>query len=777
MLLFALMTAESFPASSVYDQEILIMVKEGTVQMPLGQASAAVEDVTFTPPEIKQTLLDHTAKTISMVFPDFDPADTLFETRIGTTIVRKLDLHLEYKIYLTDARLRDALNDSLLTYQNILSSQNNGTLQFSTNDPYFDRQWGLHNTGQTGGPEDIDIDAPEAWQLEEGDQTIVIGILDSGVKTDHEDFLGKASGDTPEGGGWGYHGTAVAGIAAAWGDNNTGIAGVNWNGHFISKRRGDYPDTWDAIVEFLGYNTLEAINCSWVLWGDIILVHRIFALAHNVGVALVASRGNTGHSDPTYPACFGDWMISVGALTDENFRADYSYYGNGMDFLAPGGAGTGNPYDIYTTWYDGVDSYDWFTGTSAAAPHVSGIISLIHDYTDLRVADEFEAILKRSCIDMGDLGYDDETGWGRVNADSALKLVTFPQEIFRYQFSYAAPYEYFGESDPYVLRCYDWPGLDGHGDYRVRRQEVRGDVLFQDDINTTFGNTPILVPMGYFGGIERTDVGEANYHVRFCEIVPGTLTGEGATFRTYIYRVRSLDGQIDYGYLPRAAEDVRFHYTVIGNAAPAPPTGLSVTSSPDYHPYLQWDHNTEADLLGYQIYRMVHYIEEDWVLIGDVPAGTNYFKDTEYSTPHPGPYAYWTADADYTVTAYDDAETESEMPPFVTIIVVTPERPSTTPSKQAPPNKEIPDDFGLYTAYPNPFNALTTIKYALPEPSFVEIEIFNVSGQRIEILHIGNSAAGYHEVIWDASNVSSGIYFYRIHAGTFSETRRMTLLK
>ncbi len=310
-LIITLAMVSSPGAAPQYDHEIVVIVKDGTIQMPPGATTAAVEDVIFNRPAIKQTLLNHTAQSVTVAFPDYDPSDTLFVTLMGNTIVRKFDLHLVYEIYLSDEQQRDVLNTKLIAYDEIPSSQNNGTVILHY-DPRFGEQWGLHNTGQSGGTPDVDIDAPEAWQFETGDNTIVMGIVDWGVDLDHEDLAGKV---LEESYGYSSHGTHVAGIAAAWADNNTGIAGVNWNAHFISKCRGDHPDTWNAVVELLGYNTLEAINCSWWLWGDIVLVHRAFAFAHNVGVALVASRGNAGQPDPTYPACFGDWMISVGAFT------------------------------------------------------------------------------------------------------------------------------------------------------------------------------------------------------------------------------------------------------------------------------------------------------------------------------------------------------------------------------------------------------------------------------------------------------------------------------
>ena len=88
-----------------------------------------------------------------------------------------------------------------------------------------------------------------------------------------------------------------------------------------------------------------------------------------------------------------------------------------------------------------------------------------------------------------------------------------------------------------------------------------------------------------------------------------------------------------------------------------------------------------------------------------------------------------------------------------------------------------PLGFDLFHEYPNPFNAHTTIRYSIPIESIVTIEIYNLLGQRVDRIADEKQPAGYHQIIWNAREQSSGIYLYRIQAGEYSETRKMVLLK
>jgi hypothetical protein len=91
--------------------------------------------------------------------------------------------------------------------------------------------------------------------------------------------------------------------------------------------------------------------------------------------------------------------------------------------------------------------------------------------------------------------------------------------------------------------------------------------------------------------------------------------------------------------------------------------------------------------------------------------------------------------------------------------------------------ESVPEEFVLYPVYPNPFNAQATIKYNLPYPEKVTLDIFNLAGQKIASLYEGFQAAGEHSVIWQADNLASGIYFVRFAGGEYSKTVRVALLK
>jgi hypothetical protein len=94
----------------------------------------------------------------------------------------------------------------------------------------------------------------------------------------------------------------------------------------------------------------------------------------------------------------------------------------------------------------------------------------------------------------------------------------------------------------------------------------------------------------------------------------------------------------------------------------------------------------------------------------------------------------------------------------------------------------IPSDYILEQNYPNPFNPETRINYSIPEPAYVKLSIYDINGILVRTLYEGNQSAGRYQTVWDGENssgmkVGSGVYFYRIQANSFVQTRKMILLK
>jgi hypothetical protein len=111
------------------------------------------------------------------------------------------------------------------------------------------------------------------------------------------------------------------------------------------------------------------------------------------------------------------------------------------------------------------------------------------------------------------------------------------------------------------------------------------------------------------------------------------------------------------------------------------------------------------------------------------------------------------------------------------IIAEHPEFETVTVAFSNAPGVALPTEFSLSQNYPNPFNPSTTLEFALPTPSHVNLTVYNLLGQTVETVVDENLTAGLHAYDWNASNVASGVYFYRLVTDKNTETRKMMLLK
>lgn len=283
-----------------------------------------------------------------------------------------------------------------------------------SNDPNLNDQWYLDQIG-----------AFDAWDIQTDASNIIVAIIDSGIDLDHPDLLGNVwvnndpidGIDTDQNGyvddlhGWDFvardndptpdltegeldpiaitHGTMVAGIVGAIGNNNEGTSGIAWKVKLMSLRAlnsagaGTSTDVANAIYYAVG-NGADIINLSFSGYESDDILNDAIAYAFHSGVVVVAAMGNANvdaDEKTVYPVCLqsgdDDYVIGVGASDRSDERADFSNYGSTCtDLVAPGVSIFGLSYQDVVNDYDEYYDSGW-QGTSVAAPMVVGASALL----------------------------------------------------------------------------------------------------------------------------------------------------------------------------------------------------------------------------------------------------------------------------------------------------------------------------------------------------------------------------------------------------------------
>lgn len=314
------------------------------------------------------------------------------------------------------------------------------------------------------------IKLPDAWDVATGSSSVIVAVADTGVLLNHPDLINKLvpgydfvkdpsgsndgdgidadpddPGDKSSGSYSSFHGTHVAGIVAAETNNGAGVAGVSWGTRIMPIRvlgLGGSGSSWD-IMQGVSYaaglpndsgavpaQPASIINLSLggTYYSD--TEANLYVRVRNAGVIVIASSGNGGSGAHSYPASYPG-VISVAAIDRYGWSASYSNYNSGVDVAAPGGDSSGGVLSLGGDDQQHIlDSAkpiayrdDVFkSGTSMAAPHVTGVAALMKGVNPTLTPDEFDQYLASGLItdDKGNTGRDNYYGYGLINAQKAV---------------------------------------------------------------------------------------------------------------------------------------------------------------------------------------------------------------------------------------------------------------------------------------------------------------------------------------------------------------------
>lgn len=332
------------------------------------------------------------------------------------------------------------------------------------NDFKFSKQWGFVNDGTFNlSPATIgaDVEMDLAWDIEKGDSTLIVAVLDAGLKLDHPEMADRLwinPNDTADGAdednnsyvddinGWDFanddnlpkddhgHGTNVTGIIGAMPDNSIGYAGVDWHckimtGKILNASNFGQYDWFADGIYYAVDNGAKLINMSVGGSGFSQLMSDAVDYAYQNGVTIVACMMNFNNQTTYYPAGYQK-TIAVGSTNSNDERTapffwdptSGSNYGNHIDVVAPGNY-------IYGLSHISNSNYNsYWGGTSQATPLVTGICALLLAQDPTRGTEDLRSILRSTAEDevgksSEDVpGFDIYHGTGRVNAFQALKL-------------------------------------------------------------------------------------------------------------------------------------------------------------------------------------------------------------------------------------------------------------------------------------------------------------------------------------------------------------------
>lgn len=285
-------------------------------------------------------------------------------------------------------------------------------IMITPNDPYFSQLWGMEK-----------IQAPAAWDVTTGSESVIVAVVDTGINYNHEDFdpsliikgpnYAYGTSDPMDDNG---HGTHVAGTIGAIGNNGIGVVGINWKVKIMAIKvlNSGGSGSLSTIAQGIQYaadNGAKVVNMSLGGSGNCpSTMTNVLSYAAGKGVTLVAAAGNNNNNAAYFCPASNPNVITVSATDSQDRKAAFSNYGDTVEVAAPG-------VSILSTHGS---SYDWLNGTSMASPHVAGLAGLILAKNPSFSPQQVRDTLTSTADDLGTVGKDPYYGYGRINACKAL---------------------------------------------------------------------------------------------------------------------------------------------------------------------------------------------------------------------------------------------------------------------------------------------------------------------------------------------------------------------
>lgn len=691
-----------------------------------------------------------------------------------------------------------------------------------------------HTLSTTVGTPGFDSNAQLGWDGTAGfgSASVIIAIIDSGVNLSHPDLtlvtgydFGDNDSNPEDNSAAAGHGTCCAGVAAAEANNGLGACGAAPACRIMPLKVANSAGSmyFSAIVNAIYYAADNGANVISMSLGAAISsdpsTDAAILYAYNAGVTILAATGNENKSTISYPAINAN-VIGVGAASPCGDRKRSSsllsevnpgvstdprgytcdgerWWGSNYGTTTANAAGAVDilaPTILYTTDIQGAGGYrsgdyePYFNGTSCATPYAAGVAALIKSknpaYTPAQIKSQLTSTAQDIVNVESGAGWDRYSGFGMVDINAAVGGG--------------------GGCTPLVTANFSGTPTSGTAPLSVNFTDLSSGSPtswswnFGDGGTATAQNPSHAYAAAgtYTVTLTATNACGSDAEVKASYI---SVTGGGTTWTTITYddfetnMGSYTDGGVDcsrytggtYAYQGTDAVDIQDNSGT--------PSSFYTTTLRNVTAYqtqeISFYFRAQSMETGDNFY-VEYYNGSAYQIVANYVSGTSFSNGLFYTATITLPRSTYTFPTNARIRFRCDAGDNND---DVYVDAIT-WRATTTVLAAEPPvlaqagkdagvepalAPELPEAFGtsLDQNYPNPFNPRTTISFTLASERHVTLDVFDVSGRRVAALLDGVRGAGRHAVDFDAASLASGVYFYRLTAGSFVEQKKMVLLK